>query len=143
MPGTKGKTGRHTNRSNQWLAGTAERQRTDEVFAFKPKLSVIEAVKSDLQEREISKTEWLDMAVESLLGIAASSESEREVQPHCRGDDELPEIGFNHPLVQEALSDSLEKKRIAIARERKQKRPDKGLIEQWEKEIEELEVILS
>lgn len=137
MPGGKGKTGRHTNRSNQWLKGTATRERTDEVFAFKPKLTVIDAIHADLEQREISKTEWLDLAVECLLGIGESGEDGEEVEG-----EKLPEIGLNHSLVQEALSDSLEKKRIAIARERKQKRPDKGLIEQWEKEIEQLEGFL-
>lgn len=46
------------------------------------------------------------------------------------------------PLVLDAINDSLEKKRIAIARERKLKKPDQNLIEQWEAEIEELERFL-
>jgi hypothetical protein len=126
MAGKKGKTGIHTNRSNQWLKGTTERSRTDEVFAFKPQLSVIQAIKADIEERQITKTQWLDMAVECQLGIKSDG----------------VETGLNHPLIQEALSDSLEKKRIAIARERKQKRPNQKLIEVWEKEIKELESFL-
>lgn len=46
------------------------------------------------------------------------------------------------PLIEEAITFFLENKRAAIARERKLKLPNQKLIEQWQKEIEELEVIL-
>lgn len=138
MAGVKGKTGRHTNRSNQWLKGTAERSRTDEVFAFKPKLGVYEAIKADIEQREINKTEWLDMAVEAFLGgsTAVTGESQQQEESQQESSD-------INPLVQEAIAFFLENKRVALRRERKQKPPDKGLIEQWEKEIEELEAMLS
>lgn len=134
MAGVKGKTGRHTNRSNQWLKGTVERSRTDEVFAFKPKLGVYEAIKQDIEQREISKTEWLDMAVEAFLGGTSNVAGEPD-----QAEEETSDI---NPLAQEAIAFFLESKRVAVARERKAKRPDKGLIEQWEKEIEQLESML-
>lgn len=129
MAGVKGKTGTHANRSNQWLAGTAQKERSDEPFAFKPRLSIAAAIKADMERLGLTKTEWLDMATESFLGVS-------ETEP------ESEETGLNHPLIQEALSDSLEKKRIAIARERKAKRPNQKMIEAWEKEIIELETML-
>lgn len=122
MTGVKGKTGTHTNRSNQWVAGTATRIRTDEVFSFKPKIEVIEAIKTDIEQTGITKTEWLDAAVEAKLGRTESSENQ----------------GLPDP-VRDAIATAIGLKTVAISRERKNKIPDEKAIAQWEAEIEELE----
>lgn len=129
MTGVKGKTGTHKNRSNQWLAGTTARIRTDEVFSFKPKIEVIEAIKTDIEQRQISKTEWLDMAVESMLG----GQTPEETSERSAG---LPEV------AREAIATSIQLKDAAIRREKKAKTPDKEAIAQWQAEIEELEALL-
>jgi hypothetical protein len=128
MTGVRGKTGTHGNRSNQWMAGTVERSRTDEVFAFKPKLSVIDLIKQDIEQRQVTKTEWLDMAVESFLGGGEGEKAE--------------ETELDNPLVQDAIATSIELKRTAISREKKAKRPDEEAIARWQSQIEELEAWL-
>lgn len=129
MTGVKGKTGTHRNRSNQWLSGSASRIRTDEVFSFKPKIEVIEAIKSDIEQRGITKTEWLDMAVESMLGGEILEETE--------------EKSAGLPLVaREAISTAIQLKEAAIRREKKLKNPSEEAIAQWQAEIEQLEALL-
>lgn len=131
MPGVKGKTGTHTNRSNQWLAGTASRIRTDEVFSFKPKIEVIEAVKTDIEQRQVTKTEWLDMAVESMLGQGQGQENEdfsRDI-PDC---------------LKDAVLIAIAQKDAAIRAEKKKKKSlqDEAQIERWIAQIDELEKFL-
>jgi len=138
MTGVKGKTGTHKNRSNQWLAGSASRIRTDEVFSFKPKIEVIEAVKSDIEQRGITKTEWLDMAVESMLSIEESTESGEK----SAGLPEIAREAISHGLVRDAIATAIQLKEAAISREKKAKRPDEGAIAKWQSEIEELEALL-
>ncbi len=121
MAGKKGKTGRHTNRSNQWLAGTATRIRADEVFSFKPKIEVYDQVKKDIEAKGMTKSEWCDLVVERFF----------------------EDNQISHPLVQDAISDSIAQKQAALAKEKKSKRPDQELIDRWQGEIEELERLCS
>lgn len=65
------KAGRHANRSNQWIAGTCKPKRSKEVFCFKPRLEVIEAIKGDMESRGLSKSEWLDEAIAFFLENAS------------------------------------------------------------------------
>jgi hypothetical protein len=49
------------------------------------------------------------------------------------------ETSIRNPLIQEAIETAIATKQAAIKAEQKKKRPEKKLIETWEKEIEELE----
>jgi hypothetical protein len=125
MVGVKGRTGRHNNRSNQWIAG-AERSRTDEVFAFKPKLEVVEAIKTDMQERQLSKTEWLDLAASRMIEQGTTAE-----------------IAVSE-VLQDAIATSIGLKQAAIRAEKKKpaNRRDQELINKWEAQVQELENLL-
>lgn len=70
MAAKKGRTGKHKNRSNQYIAGTAQKERTDKAIGFKPKLEIYEAMVADMERRGMSATQWLDLAAETLLGIS-------------------------------------------------------------------------
>lgn len=69
MPGKKGRTGTHKNRSNQYLKGTAQKERTDKAIGFKPKLEIYDAMVADMERRGMTATQWLDLAAETLLGV--------------------------------------------------------------------------
>lgn len=129
MTGVRGKTGTHKNRSNQWLSGSAARIRTDEVFSFKPRIEVIEVIKTDIEQRGISKTEWLDMAVESMLGGQIPAETSEKSAG-------LPEV------AREAIATAIQLKDAAIRREKKAKKPNEEAIAKWQAEVEELEALL-
>jgi hypothetical protein len=126
MVGVAGKTGRHKNRSNQWIAGK-ERLRTDEAFSFKPKLELINAIKADMEKRQISKTEWLDLAANRMIEQDATAE-----------------IAISE-VLQDAITTSIGLKQAAIRSEKKKpaNRRDQALINKWEAEIEQLENFLS
>lgn len=78
MAGKVGRTGTHKNRSNQWLAGTAQRERVDKVVGFKPRVEVYAQIQADMELRGMGVTEWLDMVVESYLALLDVSIPESE-----------------------------------------------------------------
>lgn len=63
MAGKEGRTGTHKNRSNQWLKGTAQRERVDKVVGFKPKVETYAQMQAEMEELGMGQTEWLDMVV--------------------------------------------------------------------------------
>lgn len=79
MAGKAGRTGTHKNRSNRWLAGTAQRERVDKVLGFKPRIEVYAQIQADMERRNMGVTEWLDMVVESYLALTDGEIPESEV----------------------------------------------------------------
>ncbi|HEY9600004.1 MAG TPA: hypothetical protein V6C85_00215 [Allocoleopsis sp.] len=79
---------------------------------------------------------WLESALSAAVEDGGETLTKVEPETTAQPGAELS------PLVLDAINDSLEKKRIAIARERKAKPPNQKLIEEWEAEIEELERFL-
>lgn len=69
VTGQRGRTGTHKNRSNQWLKGTAQRERVDKVVAFKPKVEVYALIQEDMERLGMNQTEWLDMVVKKHFAI--------------------------------------------------------------------------
>lgn len=107
-------------------------QRIREAAGWTP----VEGNDQDSKLRKQYNNSKLKKWVESALNSALENDGETlaKVEPEVTA--ELS------PVVLDAIADSLGKKRIAIARERKLKKPDQNLIEQWEAEIEELERFL-
>lgn len=128
MAGVKGqKNDSKHKRSNGWVTGTQEVVRDGRSITFKLKKELGDRAYAEMESEGLSKQSWCDRVIDFYYGD---------------GDSGPQEAAVTHPLVTEAVVDFLEKKRIAIARERKLKKPDQKLIEQWEKEIDELEGFL-
>lgn len=129
MAGVKGKTGRHNNRSNQWMNGK-ERLRTDEAFSFKPKLDIVDAIKADMEQRQLSKTEWLDLAASKMFELPNNTEAAISL--------------LISPVLRDAIATVIGLKQAAIRTEKKKKlnQRDQALIDKWEAEVQELESLL-
>lgn len=84
MSAKKGRTGTHKNRSNQYIKGTAQKERTDKVIAFKPRLETYEAIQEEMRSLGMSTTEWLDMVVEKHFDRDHSLEKSMSmIPPSC------------------------------------------------------------
>lgn len=85
MSAKKGRTGTHKNRSNQYIKGTAQRERVNKAIGFKPKLEIYEAMVADMERRGMTSTQWLDMVIASFLeeieneAIAPSTDSSKRL----------------------------------------------------------------
>jgi hypothetical protein len=140
MAGRKGqKNPSKHKRENQWTKGTAEVIREPEVFAFKVSKELYPRVKAEIEERGISKQQFVDGLLacyydddegEAIEGDFVQNEGQREVKSELS------------PLVRDAIATSIEIKQAALRSEKKSKRPNQGLIEKWESQIEELENLL-
>lgn len=132
MPGVKGQKNpsRH-KRINGYVTGTQQAVRVSETIAFRPMREYADKIKEDMEAKGMSKQQWCDMLIGGYFGDPIEDAETSSVEAE------------RTPLELEAIAFFLENKRVALRRERKQKTPDKGLIEQWKKEIEELEAMLS
>lgn len=72
--------------------------------------------------------------IESACRAALHPESVEQARP--------TPIAINPKLLKEAISTLASLKQTSLTREKKQKKPDQKLIEQWQQEIEELLLIL-
>lgn len=126
------KDGQPTQHGNRYTAGVVTRERVDKVVAFKPKVEVADALFADMEARQMTATQWLDMAVAKLL-LEGDSEL-NEGQPQ-----KVKELS---PVLRDAIATSIQLKEAAISREKKAKRPDEEAIAKWQAEIEELETLL-
>lgn len=126
------KDGQPTQHGNRYTAGVVGRERVDKVVAFKPRIEVADALFADMEQRQLTPTQWMDWAVEQVL-----SEDDSVLQEGQR--EEVRELS---PVLRDAIATSIELKKAAIAREKKSKRPDEEAIARWEAQIQELEAWL-
>lgn len=136
MAGIKGQRNPSKHRrENQWTKGTAEVIRESEVFAFKVSKELYPRVKAEIEERGISKQAFVDDLLACYYG-----EDEGDTEG-----DSLENEGQRlelSPVLRDAIETSIEIKQAALRAEKKSKRPNQGLIEKWESQIEELEKLL-
>lgn len=128
------KDGQPTQHGNRYTAGVVTRERVDKVVAFKPKVEVADALFADMEARQMTATQWLDMAVAKLLleGDSELNEGQRE------------ESGELSPVLRDAIAIAIATKQAALRSEKKKKpgQRDQAQIEKWESQIEELEAYL-
>lgn len=127
MTGVKGqKNPSQHKRKNGWVSGALEQFRAPETFAFRPLKEHIDRIKAEMSDKGLNKQQWCDTVVATYF-----EEQDRET--------ENPAL---NPLVQEAIKLAIATKEAAIRKEQKKKPPNQSLIEEWQREIEELESAL-
>ncbi len=127
------KDGQPVQHGNRYTAKVVERERVNRVLAFKPKIAIATALFRDMEERGMTVTQWLDMAVEQFLFTEYTNTeagNSLEKQPVS-------------PVVEDAIWIAIAQKQAALRTEKKNKHPDQARIEKWEREINELESLLN
>ena len=63
MPGVKGRSGKHSNRSNQWIAGTKQRTRARTTFGYRPSIDLYDKIEEDIKTKGVTTSQWFDLVV--------------------------------------------------------------------------------